>query len=172
MEYDFLQQSFSFLLSLLLGLSYWIFYEFLKLIRFAFNIKGVLLFIIDLLFMIICSVATFFFSLAFLNGSVRVFIILGIATSFFVTHFTIGMYFHKVLSALVNIIKRFFNKNINLFKIIIKLLLKILYKVLYNMFEKICKFVSFFKNVFKLHNLNKKGNKYGKQKERNCQEAK
>ena len=68
-------------------------------------------------------------------------------------------------------ISEFHRITIILFQVvaIIKKLLKILYNVLYNMFEKICKFVSFFKNVFKLHNLNKKGNKYGKQKERDWQ---
>ena len=169
MEYNFYQQSISFLLSLLLGIAFWFFYEILKLIRILFNIKKVLLILIDLLFMIVSSIATYLFALAFLNGSVRVFIVFGISLSFFITHFTIGKYFDKLFIKSICIFKKFFNKIINLFKKIIKKLLKILYNVLYNMFEKICKFVSFFKNVFKLHNLNKKGNKYGKQKERDWQ---
>lgn len=169
MEYDFIQQSNSFLLSFLLGVSLWLFYEIFKLFRALFNIRGLMLFIFDLLFMIISSITTYLFALAFLNGSVRVFIVFGISLSFFITHFTIGKYFDKLLIKLICVFKKFFNKIINLFKKIIKKLLKILYNVLYNMFEKICKFVSFFKNVFKLHNLNKKGNKYGKQKERDWQ---
>ena len=169
MEYDFIQQSNSFLLSFLLGVSLWLFYEIFKLFRALFNIRGLMLFIFDLLFMIISSITTYFFALAFLNGSVRVFIVFGISLSFFITHFTIGKYFDKLLIKLICVFKKFFNKIINLFKKIIKKLLKILYNILYNMFEKICKFVSFFKNVFKLHNLNKKGNKYGKQKERDWQ---
>lgn len=171
MEYDFLQQTNAFLLSLILGLSFWVLYEIVKLFRIILNIKGLILFFVDLIFMIICSISTFYFALALLNGSVRLFIILGIGISFFTMRFTIGILIDKPLCNSITILKKFFNKNINLFKKIIKKLLKILYKVLYNVYEKICKFVSFFKNAFKLINLNKKGNKYGKQKERNCQEA-
>ncbi len=162
MEYDFLMQSNAFLFSIIMGCVFWVLYEIFKSFRLVFNIKGLFLFILDIIYMLICTIAVFFYSLAFLNGSVRFFIPLGIILAFFTLYFSVGKIFDKLLVKLIVYIKKIFNKILNLFKKIMKKLLKILYKVLYNMFEKICKFVSFFKNRFKLLNLNKKGNKYGK----------
>lgn len=171
MEYTFVEQSNAFIMSMLLGIVFWVLYDIIRAFRLVFNIKGVTLFTVDVLYMLLCSLATFLLSLAYLNGSVRFFIILGAFLAFVILHFTVGKIFCKININLVILLKRYYNKIINLFEKIIKKLLKILYKVLYNICEKIYKFVGFFKKRFKLSNLSKKGNKYGKQKERKCEKV-
>ncbi|MGN1467839.1 MAG: spore cortex biosynthesis protein YabQ [Ruminococcus sp.] len=167
MEYTFLEQSAAFLYSLVLGGALWFLYEIIKILRIVFFNNKKTLIVTDILFMTVSSVATFLFALAFLNGSVRFYMILGELIGFAVLNISLGKAADRLLIPIINFIKRKIKKFINLLKKIMKKLLKNLYKVLYNIFEKIYKFVGFFKKHQKNKNENnKKGNANGRQKEK------
>ncbi|MBQ5346602.1 MAG: spore cortex biosynthesis protein YabQ [Ruminococcus sp.] len=88
--------------------------------KLGFNGK-IFYFICDTLFMIICGVITFYFSLAFLEGQIRFFVFLGEILGFIVYYHTIRRLFDVV-----------FNPIITIFKKILKKLLKTSRKVMYN----------------------------------------
>lgn len=159
MEYTFYEQSTAFLYSILLGVALALVYEPLKIMRISIFKKKFATVVIDILFMLLVTVATFLFALAFLNGSVRFYMILGEIVGFSLFYFTFGKLLEKILLPTISFVKGIIAKIINVLKKIIKNLLKILYKVLYNVGEKIYKFVSFFKNHFKSRNRSKKKGK-------------
>lgn len=155
MEYTFIEQSVAFLYSILLGAGLSLVYIPLKVIRVTLNPKKIIVIILDILFMLIAAFATFLYALAFLNGSVRFYMILGEAIGFLLIVLTVG----KVILKISVPVNKFLIINIkkisNLLKKIIKKLLKILSKVVYNVGGKIYKFVGFFKK----HKIHKKDQK-------------
>ncbi len=155
MEYTFLEQSIAFIYSILLGACLSIVYIPLKIIRQTFDLKKIIVIMLDILFMVISAFSTFLFALAFLYGSVRFYMIIGELIGFILFGITAGKIILKISVPLNKFLIIKIKKMVNLLKKIIKKLLKILYKVLYNVVEKINKFVNFFKK-HKKEKINKK----------------
>lgn len=155
MEYTFSEQSFAFLYSIILGAGLSFVYIPLKIIRVTLNPKKAVVILLDILFMLISAFATFLFALAFLNGSVRFYMILGEITGFLLLELTAGKIILKASVPVIKFVIKSIKKISNLLKKIIKKLLKILSKVVYNVGGKLYKFVDFFKK----HIRNKKPKK-------------
>ncbi len=77
MEIDFYVQSQAFMYSLLLGAALGILYGAFKFIRTAFLSTKPAVIISDIAFMIVASLALFFYSLAMLYGYVRIYVVFG-----------------------------------------------------------------------------------------------
>ncbi len=147
MEYTFAQQSAAFFHSLILGVVLWCVYQGVILLRLYFYEKKSLVAFLDIVFFLTACIFTFLLALAYLNGSVRFYMILGELLSFFALHITVGRPLRGIYKPLVFQLRRFFRFTLKLLKKIIKKLLKTLYKVVYNTSEKAGKFVIFFKKL-------------------------
>ncbi len=100
------EQTLVFLYSLLLGVLLCAIYDVFRIIRIAFGGKTITVFIEDIVFSIIALVLTFVFVIAFNNGELRFFVLIGEFLGFVFYYFTVGkltMFFSK---AIIKLIKR------------------------------------------------------------------
>ncbi|MGN0490219.1 spore cortex biosynthesis protein YabQ [Ruminococcus sp.] len=137
MELTFTQQSTAFLFSLLLGLFLGAFYEAFRLLRLCFNFGKAGTIISDILFMLCSSVSVFLFSLAFLLGFVRIYVIAGCFTGFLFFKLTVGRILAKIYCPVISFVRKISRKIRKKIKIFTKKLLKNGYKILYNISKKI-----------------------------------
>lgn len=144
MELTFAQQSVAFLWSIVLGISMGLFYGILKFIRFSFSLRKVATFVLDVLFMLICAFAMFLFSLGFIDGYVRFYVIAGALIGFFAYRLTLGRLICGIYISVIRIYRKILNKISLKIKIFAKKLLKIGSKLLYNKSGKEDKFNSIF----------------------------
>jgi len=77
MEIHLISPIYAFLLSILLGVILSIFFDFFKILNIAFEFNKIILFIQDVLYFFSSGIMTFIFLLAFNNGKISFFIILG-----------------------------------------------------------------------------------------------
>ncbi len=127
-----MQQSTAFLYSLLLGLGVGVLYGGFKIIRVSFCSGRVSVFILDFIFMIISTLAVYIFSVAFIQGYIRVYIILGTLLGFSAYRLSLGRLFSKLYCPVIGFISNIMSKILLKIKIFTKKLLKIAYKILYN----------------------------------------
>lgn len=144
MELEFAQQSAAFLWSILLGAALGVIYGVLSLIRFTFKLSKYAVISLDILFMLISALSVFYFSLGFLDGYIRIYVILGAAVGFFVYRLTIGKALSRLFKPIVTVSRRIIAAILTKIKIIAKKLLKIGYNILYNIGGRI---VLFFKRL-------------------------
>lgn len=137
MELTFAQQSTAFLFSLLLGLSLGAFYEAIRFIRICFNLEKAGVIISDIIFMLCSSIALFLFSLAFLLGFVRIYVIAGCFLGFLFFKLTVGRFLAKVYCPVISFFKKISRKIRKKIKNFTKKLLKNGYNILYNISKKI-----------------------------------
>lgn len=137
MELTFAQQSTAFLFSLLLGLSLGAFYEAIRFIRICFNIGKAGTIIADILFMLCSSIALFLFSLAFLLGFVRIYVIAGCFLGFLFFKLTVGRLVAKIYCPVISFIRKISRKIRKKIKNFTKKLLKNAYNILYNIIKNI-----------------------------------
>ena len=97
MELSFAQQTSAFLYSIPLGACLGIVYGALALLRYTFELKKGAVITLDILYMLFCSFCVFFFSLGFLDGYIRIYVILGCLIGFFIYRLTIGRILQKIL---------------------------------------------------------------------------
>ena len=98
------EQSLTFLYSLLLGALLCAIYDVFRIIRIAFGGKTVAVFIEDIVFSTIALVLTFVFVIAFNNGELRFFVLIGEFLGFVFYYFTVGrltMFFSKAIIKLI-----------------------------------------------------------------------
>ncbi len=137
MELTFAQQSSAFLLSLLLGILAGVLYGILRIFRVLFFSGKIAVFILDFLYMIVVSLALFCFSIAYINGAVRVYLYFGCLLGFVLYRGTLG----RLLSSVTLPAARFFTRTSHKIQIKIKIftkkLLKNVSKILYNNNNKI-----------------------------------
>ncbi len=154
MEFTLSQLITAFLFSAVLGLFLGVIYEPIRIFhKIGFNSK-IHYFITDALFMVICGLITFFFSLSMLEGRIRAFVIIGEISGFILFYYSVRPIMDKIYDPLIKFLKK-----------ILKYLLKISRKVMYNIENKL-------KNVLRclLDKLKKILNKvfiYGKNKKSN-----
>ncbi len=132
MELNFAQQSLAFGLSIILGLSLGVFYGIIKFLRVAFSFGKVGIFVADLVFMIISAFVIFLFSLAYIRGFVRVYVILGTTIGVVVQRLTIGRLCSKIYLPIIRVTKKIILTIFEKIKKIIKSLLKFAHNILYN----------------------------------------
>ena len=127
-------------------------YGVFKMFRTAFSPGKIALILLDVLFMIISALSLFMFSLAYLLGFVRIYIILGALIGFLAYRSTLGMIFSKLYCPIIKFIGKVIRIFCNYFKKIAKSLLKIAHKILYNKDDEL----RFFSNKPKKSADNKK----------------
>lgn len=137
MEIDFYVQSQAFLYSLLLGAALGILYGAFKFIRTAFLSTKPAVIISDIAFMIVASLALFFYSLAMLYGYVRIYVVFGALCGFAAYRFSLGKLISRIYCPIINAINVIIQKIKTKFKKITKKLLKSSNNILYNMSKKI-----------------------------------
>mgnify|MGYP000958913911 FL=1 len=140
MEIDFYVQSQAFLYSLLLGVALGILYEAFKFIRTAFLSTKPAVIISDIAFMIVASLALFFYSLAMLYGYVRIYVVFGALCGFAAYRFSLGKLISRIYCPIINALNVANKKIRTKFKKITEKLLKIGNNILYNIGKKIYTF--------------------------------
>ena len=139
MEIDFYVQSRAFLYSLLLGVALGILYGAFKFIRTAFLSTKPAVIISDIAFMIVASLALFFYSLAMLYGYVRIYVVFGALCGFAAYRFSLGKLISRIYCP-INALNVANKKIRTKFKKITEKLLKIGNNILYNIGKKIYTF--------------------------------
>lgn len=137
MEIDFYIQSQAFIYSLLIGAGLGALYGAFKFIRIAFLSSKTAVIISDIVFMLIASVALFFYSLAMLYGYVRIYVVFGALCSFLAYRFSLGKLISRIYCPIINALNVVIQKIKTKFKKFAKKLLKIGNNILYNMGMKI-----------------------------------
>ena len=102
------EQSLVFLYAILLGTLLGAIYDLFRIIRISFGGKVVAVFIEDIIFSIAALVLTFVFVIAFNNGELRFFILIGEFLGFTVYYFTVGKLTMLISKAIIKVIKRLF----------------------------------------------------------------
>lgn len=137
MEIDFYVQSQAFMYSLLLGAALGILYGVFKFIRTAFLSTKTAVIISDIAFMIVASLALFFYSLAMLYGYVRIYVVFGALCGFTAYRFSLGKLISRIYCPIINALNVANKKIRTKFKKITEKLLKIGNNILYNIGKKI-----------------------------------
>ncbi len=163
MEQSFAVQSTAFLYSLPLGAVLGVIYGIIALLRKTLNLKKGTVIALDITFMLLCAVSIFYFSLGFLDGYIRVYVIFGAGLGFFIYRLTIGRLLQRILNPILSWIKRIIVAIFTKIKNIAKKLLKIGYHILYNVGGRIVLFIS---NNLSINKRNNKRTRYGKKSKR------
>ena len=83
-------------------------YDIFRIIRVAFGGKKTAVFVEDLIFSLVALVLTFVFVIAFNNGELRFFVLIGELLGFVTCHYTIGRIIIGFSRAIINSVKWFF----------------------------------------------------------------
>ncbi len=108
-------QLISFLASLLFGVGYALFYTVFKALRRAFRHTGLAIFLEDIIFFQIISFITFLLFLAFSNGEIRFFMLLGIFLGFAAVYFILADILSRALAWLLRFGARIIGRILSLF---------------------------------------------------------
>ena len=136
MELSFAEQTLAFGYSVVLGAALAVLYGVIKFFRFAFSFGKAAVVACDVAFMLIWALCVFYFSLAFLRGSIRVHIIIGSGLGFALWRLTAGRQAFRLYRPVVRFFRSLFQKICRKLKIYSKYLLKIACGILYNISRK------------------------------------
>lgn len=136
MELTFAQQSTAFLYSILLGIAFGVIYSPLKAIRVILCKGKASVFVIDFLYAIFVCVTLFCFSLAFVQGYIRIYVLFGALFGFAIYTLTIGTLLFKIYFPIVKFTTIILQKIELKIKKNTKKLLKKVRDILYNTFNK------------------------------------
>ena len=103
-EIDIKFQLLTFLFACILGALYSAFYDVFRALRLVKNQKPFTIFLEDLFYFITLAFITFFYLLAFTNGEVRFYVIIGIVLGFIVFYILLSKYNLLLLKCLFKII--------------------------------------------------------------------
>ena len=132
MELTFAQQSSAFLYSLVLGAAAGLLYDIFYIVRMCFCKGKISAFLIDFIYVTVVSLAMFVFSVAYMRGYVRLFVISGVLLGFSVFRLTIGKLFSKFYCSAIFFARKIIANFSGKIKKILKKLLKNSNKILYN----------------------------------------
>ena len=163
MELSFAVQSAAFLYSIPLGAALGILYGILTLLRHTLSLKKGAVITLDIAFMLFCALSIFYFSLAFLEGYIRIYVIFGAALGFFIYRLTVGRLLQRILNPILSWFKKIIMAIFTKIKNIAKKLLKIGCHILYNVIGRI---VLFIKDNLSINKRNNKRTRYGKKSKR------
>ena len=94
------------LYSLLPGVLLSVLYDVVRLVRMQFRCHKAVTFALDMLFMLLSSLCFFVFSVMWVRGQLRFFVVCGFAIGFALWHFTLGNAVVFVLNFLLNRLRR------------------------------------------------------------------
>ncbi len=97
-----------FLEALAVGAALGAFYDVFRISRVAFYTHEVIVFAEDVIFCVICAIVTFFFGLTVIDGSLRLFLVLGELCGGIVYHNTAGRLVLRVASRIIDAINAVF----------------------------------------------------------------
>ena len=145
-------QILSFFYSLVLGGIYSLIYDIFKSFRLSFKFSVFWILLSDIFYFSFISIITFCFLLATTGGEVRLFILLGCITGFFIIRATLSKIFVTLLTTLLRVISKIFNYiSINTIRIS-----DYISSCFSSFFKKVSIFLKNIKNTLKKHL--KKGN--------------
>ena len=124
MELSAAQQTAAFLWSIPLGAALGVLYGVFKFSRFAFRLGKAATVLLDVLFMLVCSVCVFLLSLGLIRGFMRVYVFIGVLIGFCAYRLTLGRVLVKCYAPIIRFLRNFFKKICILLKIFLKKLLK------------------------------------------------
>lgn len=136
LDVNLTSQTYTLLCSLICGLILGVAYTFFKCIRTAFNNRKIPTVICDVVYMLLFTLITYFFSIGFTDGFVRYYVVIGEFIVILIYKFTLGILIDKLFAVIYKHIRKFYGflqKNISGF---IKKLLKATHKMLYNKVNK------------------------------------
>lgn len=136
MELTFQEQSIAFLYSIILGLVFGVIYGLFKIFRMTCLSGKVSVFLCDVVFMLLLFLVIFYFSLAYLYGYIRVYVIIGSFMGIVLYRVTLGALLSKIYTPLIFAVKKQSNKIKIKIKKIMKKLLNFPKKILYNVIIK------------------------------------
>lgn len=136
MELNFYQQSIAFLSSIPLGVAIGIFYGIIKFTRIAFDFRKTATIISDIIFMLLSTVALYLFSIAYIQGFVRIYVFIGCSIGFLLYRLSFGKLLTKIYSPIIYLISKIIDIISSNFKKIAKKLLKNMHTILYNVSSK------------------------------------
>lgn len=110
MEVHLISPIYVFLISILLGIILSIFFDFFKIMNFTFEFNNLLIFTQDILYFGISGVITFIFLLAFNNGKMSFFIVLGEIIGWTLWHLIAGNRITCFLSKKIYLLKKVFSR--------------------------------------------------------------
>ena len=120
--------------SILLGIFLGITYDIFRILRSSIKHNTTIVFIEDMIFFLICSVATFYFMMNVSMGQIRIFILIGELIGAILYKITIGNFITKFIVSVINLIKKTI---VCLYKMLIKPIIKLILYIL----KPIIKFV-------------------------------
>ena len=132
----FAQQSRAFLLSFVLGAGLGVLYGLIRFLRVLLKPSKFAVTVLDVSFMLIWSLAVFFFSLAYLSGYVRFYVILGSLGGFLLYRSSVGHIIVRLYSPVIRSLRTALQKIREKLKFFAKNLLKIAYGIMYNIYIK------------------------------------
>ncbi len=136
MEFTLADQLLSFAFSLACGVALGLFYELLRLLRVMLGSGKVLVFCLDILFMLVLSLVSVLFSVCFSRGNTRYFIVIGELLGILTIRFSLGRLSTRFFEPFLRKILRKCRKiTVNMGKLA-KKLLQVTFGILYNKFRK------------------------------------
>lgn len=98
-------QTLAFLHACLLGAAMGVFYDVFRILRIAIPTRKGVVFAQDVVFFLLCAVATFLFLLSEIDGVVRVFLFIGELLGAVLYYFTLGQLVMKVSKTIIEVVK-------------------------------------------------------------------
>lgn len=121
-----------FLWSLALGLALGAVYDLVRAARLLLKARGAHIIISDIVFFVLCGIATSLFALPFNKGDVRAFIIFGEAVGFLAYRLTLGSVMGKLYSHAAVFLRKIIQKVHKYLEVFFNLLLKMTSRLVYN----------------------------------------
>lgn len=122
-----------FLFSLLWGVLIFVLYDINRFLRYIFKNHKYIIILLDILFMILCSVVVFLFSLSYNFGKPRIYMLIGMALSALALRFTLGKLSLVMFTKIFSIFSVILQKIYLFFKKLLTKLLKSFVCLVYNL---------------------------------------
>ena len=150
-----INQAYLFLIFTLNGMFIGFLFDFFRILRKIFKTKNLITYIEDILFWILTGISIIFCMYKFSDGSLRLFMFLGLIFGIIIYMLTFSKIIMKIFVKLINIVKTFV---ITPLKFIYKILKKYILKPIYKIYDKIRTIITktITKIVYKLNKSEKK----------------
>lgn len=135
-------QTLVFLRACLLGAALGALYDVFRILRIAIPASRGIIAAQDLLFFVLAAIATFLFLLTSIDGSVRVFLMVGEALGWVLYYFTLGQLVMRVSKTIIAAIKA-------VFRFLLRYLLAPIYRLIYSFITLLLRPIRFFGRIVK-----------------------
>lgn len=142
-------QILSFAVSLLFGIAFGLFYTFFKGARRAFWHSTFAIFLEDIIFFEIISFITFLLFLAFSNGEIRFFMLLGIGLGFSAFYFILADLLSKAFAFVLKIFSKIIKRILGIFRSGLDVFFKTLFKIFSYCGQKLRNYYKYLKKPLK-----------------------